>query len=90
MLQVIELEVGDEESIFELGGRRLQQLLEPGLHLWKAGHFVNFEDFKDFWRSDFPMVMMVIRTMAMTEGMTMVTPTVPALGTRTPPFKKFI
>ena len=36
------------------------------------------------------MVMMVIRTMAMTEGITMVTPTVAALGTRTPPFKKFI
>ena len=87
MLQVIELEVGDEESIFELGGRRLQQLLEPGLHLWKAGHFVNFEDFKDFWRSDFPMlVMMVIRTMVMTEGMTLVAPTVAALETRTPPF----
>ena len=33
MLEVIELKVGDKESIFELWWRRLQKILEPRLHL---------------------------------------------------------
>ena len=35
MLEVIELKVGDKESIFELSWRRLQKILEPGFHLRK-------------------------------------------------------
>ena len=33
MLKVVELEVGDEEPIFELRRGRLEQVLEPRLHL---------------------------------------------------------
>merc|ERR1719270_330963 len=33
MLKVVELEVGDEKPIFELWRGRLQQVLEPRLHL---------------------------------------------------------
>ena len=36
-LQVIELQVGDEESVPELRGRRLQERLEPCLHLGRHG-----------------------------------------------------